>query len=191
MTEENQTKGKPQISILVCSLHSRKEKLKRLCDILKPQLEKYKDESEIIIGADSGQYSIGTKRNYLVHSANGEYVAFVDDDDTVSDTYIELLLEKIKLAPDIIVFDAFRYSNGKSDRIVKYGIEFKHDSNTSHTYFRIPNHLMCVKKSLAIQIPFKEVNFGEDADYAKRLLPLLKTQERITETLYNYLYNDK
>jgi len=50
---------------------------------------------------------------------------------------------------------------------------------------------MCVKTELAKQIPFKAVNFGEDSDYAKRLLPLLKTQERINETLYNYLYNDK
>jgi len=185
-----------KLSILICTLKSREEKLIRLCDILKPQVEKFKKQVEVIIANDTGENSIGYKRNYLVNMANiyiepNEYLCFIDDDDTVSDNYIELLLEKIKLAPDVIVFDAFRFANGKPDRIVKYGIEYNKDYHDKNAYYRMPNHLMCVKKSLAVQIPFKEINFGEDSDYAKRLYPLLKTQERINETLYNYLYVDK
>lgn len=180
-----------KLSILICTLAERIVKFNRLKEILLPQIEKFKNDVEVIIACDNRDNSIGHKRNYLVSEANGEYITFIDDDDTVSDNYIELLLYKIKLAPDVIVFDAFRYSNGTRDRLVKYGIEFKHDSNTSHTYYRIPNHLMCVKTELAKRVPFKQVNFGEDSDYAKRLLPLLKTQERINEILYSYLFNTK
>lgn len=181
----------PKLSILICSLEERIIKFNRLKEILLPQIEKFKDEVEIIVACDNRQNSIGHKRNYLVSEAKGKYITFIDDDDTVSDNYCELLLQKIELNPDVIVFDAFRYSGGVKDRLVKYGIEYKFDSNTSQCYYRIPNHLMCVKTELAKQVLFKQVNFGEDSDYAKRLLPLLKTQERINKILYSYLYERK
>jgi len=50
---------------------------------------------------------------------------------------------------------------------------------------------MCVKRELALQVPFKEINFGEDADYAKRLKPLLKSEHSIHKVLYHYDYNSK
>lgn len=180
-----------KLSILICSLHSRKDKLKRLTDILEPQLLKHSKYVEARIVKDEKQNSIGAKRNHLAESAKGEYITFIDDDDTVADNYVELLLEAMRSDTDVIVFDALRYVDGTVDKAVKYGIEFGKDYRDSKFYYRIPNHLMCVKKELALQVPFKEINFGEDSDYAKRLLPLLKTQARIDRILYSYLYNSK
>lgn len=186
-------KDKQQIglSILICSLHIRKDKLKRLTDILQPQLKKFDGLVEIVIAIDEKENSIGSKRNYLASKATGEYIAFIDDDDTVADNYVELLLEAMRADTDVIVFDALRYVDGVVDKAVKYGIEYGKDYHDKKFYYRIPNHLMCVKKELALQVPFKEINFGEDSDYAKRLLPLLKTQARIDRILYSYLYNSK
>lgn len=186
-------KDKQQIklSLLVCSLHSRKDKLKRLTDILMPQLDKFKGLVEACVAVDEKTNSIGAKRNHLIIKSKGEYICFVDDDDTVSDNYVELLLEAMQADTDVIVFDALRYVDGTVDKAVKYGIEYGKDYHDSKFYYRIPNHLMCVKKELALQVPFKEINFGEDSDYAKRLLPLLKTQARIDRILYSYLYNSK
>lgn len=180
-----------ELSILICSLHSRKKLLDKLENILQPQLDKYANEVESVVLTDNGQMKIGAKRNHLIKVCRGEYVTFVDDDDLVSDNYCEKLLEKIKFSPDVIVFDAERWENGRFDRNVKYGIEYLRDSNTRNCYYRIPNHLMCIKKSIAEKYPFKEINFGEDADFAKRILPELKKQERINETLYKYLYVNK
>lgn len=179
-----------KLSILICSLHSRKEKLNHLLAGLQPQIDRFK-EAECIIAVDDKQMKIGAKRNYLTSLAKGDYITFIDDDDLVDDNYCSLLLTSIEKNPDVIVFDAVRYANGKLDRPVKYGIEYIKDYHDRNFYYRIPNHLMCVKRELALQVQFKEINFGEDSDYAKRLLPLLKTQERIEETLYTYLYIDK
>lgn len=56
-------------------------------------------------------------------------------------------------------------------------------------YYRNPNHLNPVKKELAIQVPYKEINFGEDKDYSERLFPLLKTEVYISGIIYYYLYS--
>lgn len=186
-------KDKQQIkfSILICSLHIRKDKFKRLQNIIQPQLDKFENLVEGIVITDNGEMPIGKKRNELMRIAEGEYITFIDDDDTVSDNYVELLLEAMQADTDVIVFDALRYVDGPVDKAVKYGIEFGKDYHDAKFYYRIPNHLMCVKKELALQVPFKEINFGEDSDYAKRLLPLLKTQARIDRILYSYLYNSK
>lgn len=180
-----------KLSLLICSLHSRKGKLNRLLEGLQSQLNKFSGLVEAIVAVDEKENKIGKKRNYLISLAKGEYITFIDDDDLVDDNYCSLLLTSIEKNPDVIVFDAVRYANGKLDRTVKYGIEYGKDHHDKNFYYRIPNHLMCVKRELALQVPFKEINFGEDSDYAKRLLPLLKTQERINETLYTYLYIDK
>lgn len=195
-----------QLSILICSLESRIEKRSDLLRSLTDNLGGYYTEKndridlkierrigkhvEIIICTDNGQMKVGQKRNLLLDQASGNYISFIDDDDMVSYLYVELLLEKIKLNPDVIVFDVARYQNGKPDRMVSYGIEYKRDFNTRDVYYRLPNHLMCVKKSLAQQVRFKRLNFGEDSDYAARMLPFLKHQERINQTLYAYYFDD-
>ncbi len=52
---------------------------------------------------------------------------------------------------------------------------------------RWPNHLNPVKREHALAIRFLEISIGEDRDYAKRLRPLLKTEEFMDARLYNYL----
>jgi glycosyltransferase involved in cell wall biosynthesis len=180
-----------KLSILICSLHSRKDKFNRLIDILQPQLDKSKGLVQAVVVTDSGETPIGRKRNELMRIATGEYICFIDDDDTVADNYVELLLDAMIANTDIIVFDALRYVDNVIDKPVKYGIEYNKDYHDNKFYYRMPNHLMCVKKELALQVPFKEINFGEDSDYAKRLFPLLKTQARIDKILYSYLYTSK
>lgn len=179
-----------KLSILVCSIEKRKHFLDRLTSIIKPQLDKHLDV-ECVIVTDKGSMPIGKKRNILIQEASGEYITFVDDDDIVSNDYVERLLSALYSNPDVVVFDVFRFDNGREDRIVKYGIEYLKDYHDKKAYYRLPNHLMCVKKSIAEQVPFKALNFGEDSDYAIRLKPLLKTQERINEILYQYLYVTK
>jgi hypothetical protein len=74
---------------------------------------------------------------------------------------------------------------------VYYDKDFGKDSNERDCYKRIPNHLMCVKRELALQAGFPDKSFGEDAAYAKKLLPLLKTQHIIPEILYHYNFNSQ
>lgn len=200
------------LSILICSIESRGSQLIDLLGNLTSQLpdgfhprfdyqEKWGDgfyikktiskEVEIVFCIDNKQMKVGDKRNLLLSQSTGEYVTFIDDDDKVSADYISALLEGVKSGCDVIVFDAKYYHNGKFDRPVKYGIDYMQDHNRPQAYYRIPNHLMCVKREHALRVGFKPISFGEDADYAKRLLPHLKTQHRIEKCLYEYWFNDK
>lgn len=195
-----------QFSILICSLNSRKEKradllrLLRNCigehynetiDAIGYVIEKYiGKEVEIIVCTDDKQMSVGAKRNLLIKSASGKYLSFIDDDDMVSVDYIKLILAKTYLNPDVIVFNAIRYQNGELDRTVIYGKEYGRDYSVKQFHYRLPNHLMCVKTSIASLVKFADISFGEDADYAKRMLSYLGYQERIFDTLYEYWFEE-
>jgi hypothetical protein len=40
-------------------------------------------------------------------------------------------------------------------------------------------------------VPYPEISMGEDHDYSKRLLPLLKREIMPQEVLYYYLFNSQ
>jgi glycosyltransferase involved in cell wall biosynthesis len=51
-----------------------------------------------------GYNSAGLVRNYGIKFANTEWVAFVDDDDSITPSYIESFLSELWLDPDVIIF---------------------------------------------------------------------------------------
>jgi len=191
---EELSKWKPQfgsisekisLSILICSLEERKQIfLEKLISVLTPQIEN--KSVEILIFSDNGELPIGTKRNQAIESSRGEYICFVDDDDNVSEMYVDRILNKIPEKKDVIVFDALISFNGTGHKLVKYGKEFNY-CETRDCYYRNPNHLMVHKKS-NIKEFFLDVRTGEDDEWAKRRLSSIKTQSRINEILYFYEY---
>jgi len=189
------------LSILICSIEERKHSRSELMHKLLFQIGRHHSatsgnvqrwegqHAEIIICTDNKELSVGAKRNLLISKAKGKYICFIDDDDMISNVYTSKILEAAKENPDVIVFDVARYEGGNPDRMARYGAEFKRDSNTANCYYRLPNHLMPILHAIALKEPFKAISFGEDADYAQRILPHLKTQTRITETLYEYRFD--
>ena len=51
-----------------------------------------------------GYNSAGLVRNYGIKFANTEWVAFVDDDDSITPNYVESFLSELWLDPDVIIF---------------------------------------------------------------------------------------
>ena len=196
-----------KLSILICSLNSRKEKRKNLLQLLKNSIGEYTPElkllpnctiekfigeqTEIIICTDDKQMSVGAKRNMLISEATGEYTSFIDDDDMVSVDYVMSILNMTPFNSDVIVFKAVRYENGFFDREVLYGTEFRKDYQTRKYYFRLPNHLMAIKRSITSAVLFPEISFGEDSEWARKIFPYLKTQSKINEVLYEYWFDKK
>jgi hypothetical protein len=117
-------------------------------------------------------------------------VVFVDDDDRVSDDYVATLVEATSVGADIIVFEVEVSLNGGEPKPCYYSNQYKEDFNIPHSYHRLPNHIMAVKKELALATKYQDILKGEDADYSKRLLPLLKTQHDLEKVLYYYDYSD-
>ena len=184
-----------KLSILICTIPSRKDFLKRLLGVLDIQR---RPDIEIII-SDSPVYTIGYKRNWLKDQAKGVYLQFIDDDDLVAPNYIDLQMVGINKGVDCCSLRGIITEDGLNPQIfehsIKYGIyKTITDSLPGEVrYERYPNHLNCIKSSIAKQFAFPEKNHGEDTDWATMIHQsgLIKTEHYILEVIYYYLYRSK
>src|SRR5690606_11777994 len=104
--------------------------------------------------------------------------------------YISTLLDATKHNSDVITFTASVSLNGDKPKPCFYSKDFKRDYNTSDAYYRIPNHICCVKREISLKSSFPALKYAEDVGYAKLLLPHLKTEHKIEKVLYHYDYNE-
>lgn len=180
-----------KLSILVCHIPQRKHFLDRLCGVLNEQLE-YHEGVEFLVD-DREKISIGTKRNNLLQSAQGDYVAFIDDDDLVSNRYLELLLNGIDKGVDCCSLTGEITENGANPKPFIHSIQYDSYFEKNGIYYRPPNHLNCIKSEIAKGFKFPMRNHGEDTDWAMQICNagVLKTEHRIEETIYYYEYRSK
>lgn len=183
-----------KLSILICHNAQdavRKTYLDRLLSRVQPQFSRAGKQVEVNINSSTG--SIGSKRNTLLDSAKGEYLAFIDDDDDVAEEYVQYLLEGIQTGRDCCSL------RGIIDEKVDFNM-FEHsirhqeyqtvdpDKHDGVKYLRYPNHLNCIKSEIAKQFKFPLINHGEDTDWATQIKQsgLIKTEYWIDEPIYFY-----
>lgn len=177
------------MSICICSLEPRSYMLSDLTASLYRQIDEanLRGKVEVLIEVDNGQIPIGTKRNLLVNRARGKYVCFVDDDDCVSDRYVELLAAACREGLDCVgITGRIREGNGWKRWV--HSTQFKGCKDDGDEYTRPPNHLNPVKRSILVDFPFKNVNFGEDRDVALRMAKAcsLQSETTVEDCVYDY-----
>lgn len=180
-----------KLSILICTLPERAHHLNHMMSLLSPQ---FQDGVEII--SDNRQRSVptGQKRNELIKRAQGEWIVFVDDDDHIEPTYIADILKALESNPDVVTFKGWMTTNGKAnvDWCIKLGekYEARTDPDGITRYYRFPNHLCPMRKSLVQDIKFQHIWQGEDYGWAKKIndFGLLKTEVHIEKRLYHYKF---
>jgi hypothetical protein len=176
-----------RLSILICSLKSREIKLQRLLETFTKQLT---NEVEVLHYQDEGEITIGAKRNELLEMASGEYCAFVDDDDMVSDDYISKVLTAIESKPDCTSLTGIIYFPNGASRMFDHSIQ--HDgwfTGPDGNFYRTPNHLNPIKTEIAKRFGFKDINNGEDYDFSQRIRYGLHSEVRIPGEIYYYYPN--
>jgi hypothetical protein len=84
----------------------------------------------------------------------------------------------------IITFD------GETPELFEHSIKYKEYKTVDNPvkYERYPNHLNCIKSSIAKQFKFPEINHGEDTDWATQIFNsgLIKTEHYIDSVMYHY-----
>ena len=187
------------LTVGILTLHERKpvfdELVSHLTNIAKP----YTNKVEFVVARDNGEKSVGQKRNEVLKEAKGEFVCFIDDDDTVADSYFDYLIQTLeKHAVDAVGFKGMYYVSEKPTMIFshsgKNGGHFQtHDSTNGVIQHRPINHLNPVRTTIAREIGFPEQNYGEDTNYCDRLLAsgLLKSEAFIDVVLYHYLFDSQ
>lgn len=184
---------------MIPTINGREQYLERLLAVLNPQLEKFKDNVEILVLKDNREKTIGEKRNILTNHAiyNGHsHRSFIDDDDLVSDDYLELNMPGVFGDYDCNSLVGIYSVNGQTDpnkHIFLHDLKYTHWYEDEKHYYRNPNHLNVTKLSLIKDIKFQEKNFGEDGCFSEDLhrFGVLKTQYEITKPFYYYLFRTK
>jgi hypothetical protein len=189
------------LSILICTLPQRRLMMERLLRDLRTQIERdlgldvharSRRSVEILVDDREG-ISVGQKRQDLLESARGHYVAFVDDDDGVARDYVIRLvsaLEDSQLSADCASLVGVITENGGKPATFKHSIKYDGWYTKDGFHYRTPNHLNAVRRDLALQIGFVSKNVGEDHDFSQRLRPLLQREVSTGDKpLYMYWYN--
>lgn len=196
---------KIKLSVLMLSIPSRNAQMINLFNKLQDQVAALSERHsvELLVLTDNCSKSIADKRNDLLRASRGKYIAFLDDDDDVSEVYISSLIASMNSSdsPDCITFKQYCLIDGEA-MVVNFGIGHPHgelvrDQSGSLMDIKRPPYHMCLwRRELALSEQFNSV-YGkngqstEDIDWLLRLYPKIKTEIHIDVVLHYYIYNSK
>jgi hypothetical protein len=144
---------------------------------------------EHLILCDNRRRSIGAKRQALVDIARGEYIAFVDDDDDVSDDYVARLLTACETGADVITFRQRAIYNGLESEVVFRVNQQDEPFNPGGITKRGPWHVCAWKRSAVAGCQFLEVNYGEDLPWCLQARQRIKNGVHIDSVLHTYRHD--
>lgn len=179
----------PLLSILIPTVPERAGELSALLHNIEPQTIGL--PVEVLVLLDNHQRSIGLKRNSLLEIARGKYVAFCDDDDSVSEDYCATLCDMAKVDVDVLCFRQFAKWND-AESTIEFRINhpvlgiFRPDGVTK----RFPWHVCAWRRGLAQQCCFTDKMFGEDYDWVLQAEELVKTEAYSPKILHFYTHRD-
>ena len=191
-----------RFSILMLSIPSRLDKYKKLQDKLLGQIGD-REDVEVLCLIDNKAFHIYEKRNELLQMARGSYIAFLDDDDDVSDDYIEEIMNVITIRTDewdVIAFDQMCDIDGKSCRVWSdirnphEPVRMKNESEY-HDCLRPPYHWCVWRTELAQSEKFvahyheTTGQSCEDIHWLARLYPKVLRQYKIEKCLHIYQWS--
>lgn len=180
-----------KLSILIPTLNEPESInfLRRLNNILDPQIARYPGQVEKVINDAGRSMPTGTKRNLLIKDSVGEYFSQIDTDDMVPAYYVDELMRAIAQDPDVITFNGYMTTNGEHRRNFTIKLGSKYEERAGH-YYRFPNHLCAFRRPAVDSVYFDPIWNQEDYNWAKKIhdRKLLKTSVHIEKDMYHYDY---
>lgn len=188
MSDEKQPDFPPKFSILLATVANRAALFALLHEHIKKQAEG--KPVEIIVACDNKEISIGKKRQNLLEQAKGDYVAFIDDDDWVADTYVDDVLAALESNPDCVGFKITCTTNGQNpvSAITSMRYPTWRENVDGYSHVRSIYHKSPHRRELALKVGFPDLRYGEDRPYSVGLMKLVKTESFIDKVLYFYRY---
>jgi len=184
---------KPLLSILTPTIPERAEIAAELSDGISYQIATAKAEGQVehLVLCDNRTRTIGAKRQALVDIARGQYIAFVDDDDDVSDDYISSILAAIETGADVITFRQRAIYNGQESE-VHFGINNRDGPFTpGGITLRAPWHVCAWRREVVAGCLFGESNYGEDLVWCQQARRRIRTGHHIDRVLHTYRHDAK
>lgn len=178
-----------KLSILICTISERKPMFNELLNELGEQSKRANSMIQILWDdSPKGTITIGQKRNNLLTKSLGDYICYIDDDDSVSPNYIEEIVKAIDKSPDCIGFEIACDMDGKKYNAAS-SMKYDWTENVDgYKYVRSIYHKTPVKREIALKAMFPDKSFGEDYEYSMRIKPFLSKEIFINKVLYYYNY---
>lgn len=176
------------LSLLMCGLESRPWQLVR--DAICAQCEPVSSHVEFLTEIDDGTETSGVKRQRLMDSATGRYVAFLDDDDEYDPNYVRSLLRGCASAADVVTFCLDMLKDGRGIEKWQFGLH----PNNRRSGLMCANHLCAWRSDIARQVAWcPELGYADDHLWFQPLYHagLLATQWHVQRVLYHYIYTSR
>lgn len=197
----NSNKVEYKLTILILSLPNRLDKISELLAHLNRQaFGKY---VQILYLGDNKSMKVGEKRNAILSLSKGRYITFIDDDDWVSDDYIDKILEAIEHEPEVITFRVAQFRDGEPQKEQRFYLHNgpQRISQPDRTHYKMfPNHLCVWRRDIVftqardgykmiIREPFPHKNRSEDHEWAQAQEIHYSSIYEIPEVLYTYRFD--
>lgn len=192
----------PAFSILIPAVPSRLPRLQALMNHLEMQITMSgaQEQVEVLALLDNKKRSVGLKRQALLGVARGRWLAFVDDDDQVSDSYVSKIIEAIATAEanlavetiDVITFDTWAVINDAPHVLVTHGNDLANEEYKLAGFTRKPWHVHVWARSLARTSKFQDASYGEDAAWLRPFWGIHLHEYKIQgPPLYTYRFSSQ
>jgi hypothetical protein len=177
-------------SVLIATIPGREASLQSLLQSIRDKVSRLAPDLrvEYCIKFDNKEMSIGLKREHLLQNAQGKYVSFIDDDDNVTDAYIEDLAATIRGQ-----YPVMRIRGQIAQYTFTHSLDNKLDGLMAQNgvFVRPPNHLNPMMADIAKLIHFKDATYGEDLEWTLRLAKskFLTHEYQSDADRIHYIYN--
>jgi len=138
-----------------------------------------------------GGLSIGKKRESLVKRAEGKYLCFLDDDESIAPNYVETLVRLCQFNADVCTFrNISKFDTYWS--IVDMSLYFQNDDATPRFIVRRKPWHICPVRSIYAKIHnFEDSNYGEDFNWMAKVLEHCTTEEKTQSVIHQYNHSSK
>ncbi len=177
------------VSFLIPTIVGRESSLQNLMSSIREKMARLTPDLryELCVDFDNRETSIGNKRQRLMDVAKGKYMAFVDDDDDITDAYVEDLQATIRGE-----FPVMRLRGEIAPYTFTHSLENKLDGTMAkgEVFLRPPNHLNPMMTDVARLVRFADASRGEDLDWTIRMARsgLLTHEYRSDDSRIHYIY---
>lgn len=145
-----------------------------------------RDDVEFHVELDNGEAPSGTKRQRLLDRASGTYVAFVDDDDEVTPSYVRDLVERCHDV-DVVTFRLDFYSEERRKESWRLGLH----RDDRRRGLMAANHLCAWRADLARRVSWSPIGYADDQAWYGPLHAsgLVRWEAHVPRVLYRYLFS--
>ncbi len=155
---------------------------------------------EVLWFTDNRQRKLGKKREGLIGLARGRFICHIDDDDMVTDDFVDVILAAITANPDADVISYQQMvivaETGATFRVTT-GLDLpnepvrKDDAGNWCDITRKPWHWCTWRTELVRQAACQDGNVDEDWFWVQQLLPLVKREVHLPDVLHKYTWDVK